>query len=159
MKNLRTAALCASAILWTLCSFAQQVKPPVNEPDYNKPRLFDHLPDSIPVSLAEINTLINAEVGRTTSLRTGSSNPSALHFDGEVVSTTNKYNDQIKSVVIRSSNFNGARFTLSRITKSDGVVSYTGRIISFQHGDLYELQNQDGQLILVKRNFYDLVNE
>lgn len=159
MKNLRTALLCASAILCTLCSFGQKFRPPVNEPDYNKPRLFDHLPEKIPVTVAEITSLIEAEVGRTTSLRAGISTSGVLQFDGEVVSSTSKYDDQLRSVVIRSSNFNGAKLTVSKITKPGGVVSYTGRIISFQHGDLYELQTHEGQLMLVKRNFYELINE
>lgn len=157
MKNLRTTALCISAMLLSLCSLAQNEKPPVTEPDYNKPRLFDNLPKTIPVNLTEINNLFASEVGSKTSI--GLSAAANIKFDGEVVSSASKYGNSIQSVVIRSSNFNGARLTISRITNPEGVVSYVGRIISFQHGDLYELQNQDGQFVLVKKNYYELVNE
>lgn len=157
MKNLRTAALCVSVMLYSLCLSAQHEKPPVTEPDYNKPKLFNNLPDKIPVSLDEINNLLNAEIGLSASLKL--STTSNMRFDGEVVSSASKYGNSIKSVVIRSTNYNGARFTVSKLTSPEGIESYVGRIISFQHGDLYELQTQEGQLVLVKRNYYDLVNE
>ena len=65
----------------------------------------------------------------------------------------------MNSVVIRSTNYNGATLTISKTMNADETISYSGRIISFQSGDLFELQNKDGHLTLVKRNFYDLVNE
>ena len=157
MKNLRTPALCLCAMLFSLCSFAQNEKDPVNKPDYKKPKLFSNLPDKIPVSIDKINALLSTPVGNAMSLKVAEG--SALEFNGEIVSRASKYENSIQSVVIRSTNFNGASFTISKITKADGTVSYSGRIISFQHGDLYELQNQNGQFVLVKRNFYDLVNE
>ncbi len=157
MKNLRTTALCVSAMILSLCSYAQKDKPPVTEPDYNKPRLFDNLPKTIPVNLVDLNTLLSSEVGSKTSI--GLSAATNIKFDGEVVSTASKYGNSIQSVVIRSSNFNGAQLTISRTTSAEGVVSYVGRIISFQHGDLYELQNQNGQFVLVKKNYHDLINE
>lgn len=157
MKNLRTTALCVCAMLYSICSFAQQGKAPVNEPNQNKPRLFDNLPERIPVTIDDLDQLLTAEVGRKTSLR--SSNSNTVHFDGEVVSATSKYNNTMNSVVMRSSNFNGATFSLTKTISADGTVSFVGRIISFQHSDIYELQNQSGQLTLVKRNFYDLINE
>jgi hypothetical protein len=61
--------------------------------------------------------------------------------------------------VIRSGNFNGATLTLSSSAQPDGAVKFTGRIISFKHGDAYELQNQNDQYILIKRNYYELINE
>ena len=157
MKNLRTAALCVSAMLLYLCSSAQTDKPPVTEPDYNKPRLFDNLPKTIPVNTVDLENLVATEVGRKGSI--GLSLSSNLKFDGEVVSSASRYGNSIQSVVLRSSNFNGAQLTISRITSPEGVVNYVGRIISFKHGDLYELQNQNGQFVLVKKNYHDLVNE
>jgi len=156
MKNLRTAALCAGVMLCSLLSMAQE-KPPVSKPNVNKPHLFDNLPNSIPVSMDEINSLFTKEVGRNASLKmAGSISPM---FSGEIVSTASQPGDEVKSVVIRSDNFSGANFTISKITNAGGKVSYVGRIISFQHGDLFELETQNGQLVLVKKNYYDLVNE
>jgi hypothetical protein len=62
-------------------------------------------------------------------------------------------------MVIRSTNYDGARFTLSKITNVDGTTFYSGRIMSFRHSDILELKNQDGHLILEKRKYNDLVNE
>jgi hypothetical protein len=82
-----------------------------------------------------------------------------LQFAGDVVSTINKYANSMQSVVVRSNNFNGASLSVTKIIAVDGKVSYVGRIISFKHGDVYELQSQNNELVLVKRKFNDLVNE
>jgi hypothetical protein len=106
MKNLRTQVLCLFAMLFSLCSFAQSEKDPINQQDLNKPKLFSNLPDRIPVSIEKINDLLNALVGNSTSLKVNES--SSFQFDGEVVSKATKYDNRIQSVIIRSTNFNGA---------------------------------------------------
>lgn len=158
MKNLRTAALCAVMALSAMGSFAQEKTNavPINEPDYNKPKLFAGLPDKVQVSTETLSSLFNTTLGRSASIAI--SEESHFQFNGEVVSSGTK-NPQVQSVVIRSTNFNGATFSVSKATNADGTVSYRGRIISFKHGDFYNLENQNGQYILVKKNFYDLVNE
>ncbi len=157
MKNLRTTAVCVSILFYSLCTSAQNAAIPINEPDYNKPVLFSNLPDKIPVSMNDISSLFATPVGREINLSLSAQNN--LQFTGEVISSVNKYANSMQSVVIRSSNYNGARFTVSKVIATDGTVTYTGRIISFQHGDLFELQKLNNELVLVKRNFYDLVNE
>ena len=157
MKNLRTTALCVCIMLYSFCSSGQNAKIPINEPDLNKPKLFENMPDKIPVSLDNLNRLLNESVGRTVNISL--SEGRQFQFEGQVVSKASKYENSIQSVVVRSTNYNGATLTISRITNTEGVVSYTGRIMSFAHGDLYELQKQDGNFVLVKRKFYDLVNE
>jgi hypothetical protein len=156
MKNLRTAILCASMALVSLCATAQKAIP-INEPDYNKPNLFANLPGYIPVSIDAISSALNSPVGATVSITL--SNELRFVIEGQVVSAVSKYENTMQSVVIRSTNFNGAVFTLTRTYAQDGSRKYTGRIVSLQHGDLYELQSRDGQFVLVKRKFYDLVNE
>jgi hypothetical protein len=157
MKSLRTAVLCAGLALCSLGSYAQEKPVPVNEPDYNKPKLFSHLPDKIQVNTEDLASLFSTAVGKATSLVFA--DDTHLRFEGEVISSGSKYQNTLQSMVIRSTNFNGARFSISRISNPDGTVTYRGRIMSFKHGDLFELQNQNGQYALVKKNFYDLVNE
>lgn len=157
MKTIRTTMLCVVFALSAFVSNSQEQKIPLNEPDNNKPRLFTSLPDKIPVTITNIDNILSAPVGRNSQFRLSDDN--TLQFAGEVVSTASKYNNTIQSVVIRSDIFNGARLTISKITNADGSIRYSGRIISFKHGDLYELENQDGQLVLVKKNYYELVNE
>lgn len=157
MKNLRIPALCLCAMLFSLCSFAQNELDFLNKTENKKPKLFSTLPDKIPVSIEKINDLLGTPVGQKTQLRSVENTP--FEFDGDVVSRVSKYENSIQSAVIRSSNFNGASLTISKTTHTDGTVSYSGRVISFQHSDLYELQNHNGQFVWVKRNFNDLVNE
>ena len=158
MKNLRTIAACLSITLFSLCSSAQtSTTIKVNEPNYNKAKLFQGLPENIPVSMENISELFNGEIGSSVSLNL--SGDESLRFNGDVVSVVSKYENTIQSVVVRSTNYPGARLTVSKITDANGNISYTGRILSMQHGDLFELKNIDNQFVLVKRKFHDLVNE
>jgi hypothetical protein len=158
MKNLRRPALCLCALLFTVCSFAQnENNNHINEPDNKKPKLFSNLPDKISVPIEKITALLSSSVGDAASLRMDAA--STVAFDGQVISKASKYDSRIQSTVIRSSNFNGATLTISKVVKEDGTVNYTGRIISFLHGDLFVLEKQGQAYFLVKKNFYDLVNE
>jgi hypothetical protein len=76
-----------------------------------------------------------------------------------VSSVAAQFENNLLSIVIRSTNFPGAALSFSKITKEDGTISYAGRIISFQHGDAYEINQENGQYYFVKKGFYDLVNE
>ncbi len=154
MKLLQLPGICL-IVLFTHYTVSAQNSIPINEPDLNKPKLFTDLPDKIPVDIYNLQGLISAENGKSVSLKLGQRELS--RFDGKVVSKADDNN--IHSVVIRSGNFNGATLTLSSSTQPNGTVKFTGRIISFQHGDLYVLENQNDQYILIKKNFYDLVNE
>jgi hypothetical protein len=157
MKNRRTAILCACLILSGLCATAQTTTVPVNEPNYNKPTLFQNLPASIPVSADKLNSLFTMTLGR--GITVDLSNNSSFQFAGTVVSKVSKYENSILSIVIKSTNYNGASLSVSKITSANGSVTYTGRILSFQHADLFQLEKQNDQFMLVKKKFYDLVNE
>ena len=159
MKNLRThVMLCVCISLFSLSVAAQkQTAPPVTEPNYNKPRLFENMPSAIPVTAEELNTLLTSTTGKNVTVSLTANKD--FRFEGQVVSTASQYDNTLQSIVIRSSNFEGARFTLSKATNADGTVTYTGRILSFQHGDVYELKTEGKQMRLVKKDFYDLVNE
>jgi hypothetical protein len=141
----------------SLCSAAQTNKVPINEPNYNKPKLFQGQPDNIPVNLDNLNSLFGKQVGLPVSVNLAEA--TTFQFDGQVISTASKYDNTVQSVVLRCSNFNGAQFTISKVIDENGATVYRGRIISLQHGDLYELQQNNGKYALVKRNFYDLINE
>lgn len=157
MKTIRTASLCALFALSALVSSGQDQKIPINEPDYNKPRLFNSLPDQIPVTSTLLDNLISSPVGRNSRISLAADE--TVPFQGEVVSVASKYNNTMQSVVIRSDSYEGASLTVTRVTAADGTVKYTGRIISFKHGDLFVLETRDGQLMLVKKNYYEVVNE
>jgi hypothetical protein len=157
MKNLRTTVLCACITVCSLYSAAQT--PKVNEPDYNKPRLFDNLPEVIPVSVENLNLLLNAKPGVTINT-TLSTDAKTAPFEGTVVSAVNKNEDKVQTVLIKSTNYNGATLYISKVITGDGTVKYNGRLRgSFQNGDLFILQQKDGGFVLAKKNFYQVINE
>jgi hypothetical protein len=145
-------------MLYSLCSTAQTGNTiPVNEPNYNKAKLFQDLPEKIQVSIDNLSSLFSEQVGRSVSLNL--SGDESFRFNGDVVSIVSKYENTIQSVVVRSTNYNGARLTLTKSIDANGNISYKGRIISIQHGDLYELKSVNNDFLLEKRKFHDIVNE
>ena len=153
MKNLSTAVLSVCITLCSLFASAQNKTVPINEPDYNKPKLFADLPDRINFNPASLTNLFNLQVGQTVNI------PLTSNFSlaGIVVSTAN--NDNATSVVIKSTNRVGARLTFTRVVNDDKTIKYIGRIISLQHGDTYEIAYENNQYYFQKKGLYDLVNE
>src|SRR5450432_1358869 len=119
MKNRRTIVLCVCITLCSLGSFAQKESIPLNQPDNNKPKLFNNLPDKISVNIANLNTLLTTPPGNKVSINLGNDTP--FFFQGQVISATSKYKNIIRSVVISSTNYNGARLTFSRTNNADGT--------------------------------------
>ncbi|MCX8020683.1 MAG: hypothetical protein N2747_09345 [Chitinophagaceae bacterium] len=156
MKNLRHLFFGTVLFLGNY-SFSQGNQlPPVNLPDYNRPKLFNGLPDRIPVSVVDLSRWMEAPVGTRITFNLTENN--TANFSGDVVST-GLQNEKAQSVVIRSVNFQGACFSISRVIQEDGSELYRGRILSFRHGDAYVLEKTDNQYWLIKKGFYDLVNE
>ncbi|HET9745499.1 MAG TPA: hypothetical protein VFP97_07300 [Chitinophagaceae bacterium] len=153
MKNLAKGMICLSVFLVSLKLSAQN--PPVREPDMNRPSLFQNLPEKITCRVNDLSGLLQSEVGNTVSF----SFTENTNFQGVVSSVATKFENTLQSVVIRSTNFPGAALSFSKLTKEDGTVAYIGRIISFQHGDAYEITMENGQYYFIKKGFYDLVNE
>lgn len=153
MKNPVKGFLCLCVFFICLETSAQI--PPVREPDMNRPSLFQNLPEKISCRISDLTQLLDSETGKTVSLTFASN----VNFQGVVSSVATQFDNTLHSVVIRSTNFPGAALSFSKIIKEDGSVSYAGRIISFQHGDAYEINLENGQYYFVKKGFYDLVNE
>lgn len=158
MKNLKLSGIC---LLWMMYSAiaSAQGKIPLNEPDNNRPKIFSSLPDQIPVDINELKNFVHGsnEAGAGVQLRSANSKLSG--FSGKIVSSASKFQNNMRSVVVRLDNFNGATLTLSSSEQPDGTVIYTGRIINFKSGDLYELQKVNDAYFLIKKNYYELVNE
>lgn len=158
MKPMKLSGICLLFMFYSVSVSAQQTVP-LNEPDYNKPSLFSDLPDKIPVDITELKTLIAGKtaVGKDVQFRTPASKLN--EFRGRIVSYTSKYDNKLNSIVVRCSEFNGATLTLSAWVQEDGSVIYNGRIMSFQSGDLYQLEKQGDTYSFVKKKYYDLINE
>ena len=154
MKNLRTVACCLTFAFCALNSSAQRNDVPLNEPDLNKPELFRQSPEKIAIDAVQLASLLVSPVGEPVVI----SLPS-FRFEGNVISTVSKYSNTMQSVVIRSTNYDGATLTITKIIDASGTISFTGRILSMKHGDLYELKQVENGLALVKNKFYKVVNE
>jgi hypothetical protein len=156
MRNLKP--LCAAIMLLIgAVSAKSQETAPLTEPNYKKVKLFSSLPENIKVNINNLKELLKLNNGEATASNLGDG--SEFAFNGQVVSTASKYNNTIKSVVVRSSNFTGANLTFTQVTDEDGNIRFIGRIISFEHGDVFELKETNGQYEFVKKKFHDLVNE
>lgn len=155
MRNLKNGIVCLAFLLCYHFSGAQTV-PLVTEPDYNKPKLFADLPDRIAVSVTDLESLLTRPVGNAVAVQLGSA---SFYLQGTVVSAASKYNGTITSVVIRAVNRGGAQFSFTRTNGENGTVSYAGRIISLQHGDCYQLVNDNGQYYLLKKKLHEMFNE
>ena len=157
MKILKTIAV---GVLLSVCMIqaaAQQHTKslPISQYDFNKPKLFKELPDRIKVSLNNFDDVFNIEVGKAADLPFASN----FQFAGTVVSKAEDTEANVKSIVIKSTTKVGATLALSRIINPDNTITYRGRIMSFKHGDAYEIANENGLYYFVKKGLYDLYEE
>ena len=153
MKKLKASAI---GVLLTVCSLhagAQDQKIPLNEPDHNKPKLFNHLPQKMNLKISDVESVFGYSVGAAVSLKVTDN----FLFQGTVVSKSE--DATVKSIVVKSANLQGATFTFSKITKDDGSFNYAGRIMSRNNGDAYEIKAENGQYILNKKNLHELIAE
>lgn len=148
-------------ILLCYCTLiqAQEDRVLLREPDHNKPALFKQLPDKLPVEVNELNHLFSPVAAKGDHSSPKFLDKQIPGFEGQIVSATSKYNNTLRSVVVKSTRINGATLTLSSSTASDGTTRYSGRIVSFQHGDVYVLENNNGEYIFVRKKFHELVSE
>jgi hypothetical protein len=154
MKNLKIHAFCVLLLISTYCSAQNQNKIPITEPNYNKPRLFNALPARLPLNTGQVNAVINEKEGGSVDMNLADQ----LIIKGTVISISDKKSSDIKTVVIKSSNLPGCFLTLTAFNKG-GETIYTGRILSREYGDAYEIQEQNGNYYLQKINLYDLLSE
>ena len=156
MKNPGISILSVCIILCSLSASAQNIPGktlPINEPDYNKPKLFADLPDRLDFSPEKISSLFDLPVGQSVNVPI----TAAFGFSGQVVSKSD--DPKSTSVVIRSTNRLGARFIFTKITDENNQIKYIGRIISLKHADSYEIISENNQYYFKKKGIYDLMTE
>jgi hypothetical protein len=156
MKNLIVTLLTACISFCGLVTVAQPPptkKLPLNEPDYNKPKLFADLPDRIDFDPKDLLNLFELQTGQSVNVTIGSS----FIFSGELVSKSN--DNRSSNVVIKSTNRPGARLVFTRVTAENNTVKYLGRIFSFKHGDCYEIVSENDHYYFKKKSIYDVISE
>jgi hypothetical protein len=154
MKLLNTGFLC---LLLSLCAapIAAQIVPHTKDVTVKKPELFRDLPKRMDVNAQALAPLLQKEVGErvTVSLASG------FLFSGVVVSKSSAAEVRYKTVVLKDANRPGAAFTVTGVRKPDGTYRYSGRLLSLQHSDAFELVEERGQLALEKKELDELVSE
>ena len=135
MKNLiKASALCMLACIF-FCNARSQTS-----------RLFNAVPDSVIWSEQEIGKLFELTAGSNVDLAVNE----RFHLKGIIKSSVQKY-ENLKSLIIESSNFKGAMISLARRIEDDNSIVYVGRILSSKHDDGFELRKNDtGQYYLRK---------
>jgi hypothetical protein len=154
MKTFKTIAFTAFFSLGYLLSTAQE-KIPINEPDYNKPKLFEDLPQKMNLTISDMESLFDLSVGTPVMAKLTKSFP----FKGTVVSKSGTSESFVQSVVIKSTTRKDAVLTFTKIKNQDGSFIYRGRIISKESIDAYEIVKENDQYVLQKKNYYEMVRE
>ena len=155
MKMKKTAALIALLTACVLQSTAQSKVPPINEPNYNKAKLFNDVPDKLELNLSTLEKLLQLKVGDpvNTSIASG------FRLVGTVISKSSPVDASVRSIVIKSSTRQQATLTFSKIVKQDGTIRYNGRMLSKDGGDVLEIVQDGNRYVILKKGYYDMINE
>lgn len=154
MKSLKTSTLCVLLSLTVSLSFAQAVHP-FQEPGNNKPKIFDDLPAKISFNIHMLEVLLSTEIGAKINVLIAP----GFNFQGHVVSKSDVSDTKVNTIVIRCTNRSGATLTFTRITNDNGTFSYNGRILSTRHSDAFEVSQENGNFVLLKKDINDLLME
>ncbi len=111
-----------------------------------KPKQFSSFPDIINCSEQEISKVFTASPGQTISL-TFSNN---FIFSGTVKSNLSKYSN-LQSAVIVSPDYSNTIFSVSKISNSDGSISYVGHIINKNFFDGFDLKKNESGTYQLKK--------
>jgi hypothetical protein len=155
MKALKIICICAFFTLGYFYSGAQENLRVINEPNYSKPRLFQDLPEKMNLTLSDLEPLFHLSVGESVTAKF----TKGFFIKGIIVSRSGDSASTVKSVVIKSTNRQGAVLTLTKIMGNGGAYTYRGRIISKDNIDAYEIVKDNNQYILQKKNYYEMVRE
>src|SRR2546423_3036629 len=155
MKIMKLSTLCVLLLACCTQSKAQAQKVPINEPNYNQPKLFANLPQRMSLKPSGLETLFSLPVGDTVNIPLADN----FHFQGTVVSKSNPKDSLVHSIIIRSSDKPGTVFTFTRTSGIKGKEKYIGRIISRNSSDAFVVTFDNGQYILQKKNYNDIISE
>jgi len=154
MKTLKTIVITALFGLSYFYSGAQE-KLPVNQPNFNKPKLFEDLPQKMNLTISDMESLFDFSVGTPVIAKLTKN----FHVKGTIVSKSGDVKSAVRSVVINSTTRKGAVLTFTKIMNPDGNTIYRGRIISSESIDAYDIVKENGEYVLQKKNYYEMVRE
>jgi hypothetical protein len=154
MKNLQKGAILFLLLFSSAFAFAQE-KDLIQEPDRNKPALFADVAAKFSVDVNALETLLEVPVGQNVNAFLTRN----FNLQGVVVSKSDPSDLSVRSVVIRSTNRNGATMTFTKLRDENGAALYIGRIVSYKNRDAFELSKEENGYVLVKKDLYDLLSK
>ena len=70
-------------------------------------------------------------------------------FEGTITERIQR-NENVVTLNIKSSNYDGALLTISKVLNSNKELTYTGRIVSMQYGDVLILKKESDRFFFTK---------
>jgi len=137
-------ALAYTAFLVIIVHNAQAQTPTVNQSAAEKPLLFTSLPEKLECNLEEVDKLFMGEVSQKLVIRLND----RMQLDGTIAEKVRR-SPEVLTINFKISNYSNAMFTVSRIIQ-DGMIRYTGRIISKDHGDVMVVVKENGKYYFTK---------
>jgi hypothetical protein len=139
---------------YVLFFYAQaQISPPTRKLLPDKPSLFSKLPELFEVSSLFMEKLFAGPDSGTVRIPIGNN-----FFEGSITEKIQQ-NPHAVSINIRSSNFDGALLSISRITYGDFSVKYIGRIVSIHYGDVFLIEQQNNTLYFKRQQQSIVITE
>ena len=142
MKNLY--ALSYTALLVIIVHTSQAQAPTVNQAVAEKPLLYTSLPEKLECNLEEVDKLFMAEIDQKLVIRLND----RMQLDG-IVAEKIRRSPEVLTINFKVSNYPNSLFTVSRIIQ-DGMIRYTGRIISKDNGDVMVVIKENGKYYFTK---------
>ena len=144
MKNLYTAGFLA-ILLFTVQSLSAQTDPPLNQITAEKPRLFSSLPEKIEFSEADLRRIFNSSISEKVNFKLNNT----FLTDGVIIEKVQK-GKNLASINCTLPAYSNALFNVSMIN-TDGVIRFTGRIVSRDHGDILLLRKENDKYFFIKQ--------
>jgi hypothetical protein len=113
---------------------------------FSQSYLFKAVPDSVICDEEEISKIFELASGSTITINFSEN----FRLKGTVKSSVQKYTS-LKSVIIESSNYQGAILSVSMKADDEESVLYSGRILSSKHDDGLELRLNDEGIYYLKK--------
>ena len=142
MKKLYAFAY--TAFLVIIAFNAQAQTPIVNQAAAEKPLLFTSLPEKLECNLEEVDKLFMGETSQKLTIRLND----RMQLDGTIAEKVRR-SPEVLTINFKISNYPNAMFTVSRIIQ-DGMIRYTGRIISKDNGDVMVVVKENGKYYFTK---------
>jgi hypothetical protein len=142
MKNF---FVCCSIALWC-CKLSAQEIPYINQHPKDKPALFASLPDTLSVTISDLQQLFTRSIGS----RFAAAISKQFIVDGWVMERKT-ISPQQQNINIKLRNYDEALLNIAQIKLNDESITYTAKAISPNHGDMLILTKENNKYYFVRQ--------